>query len=125
MALKTPPLKTNGTKIPRLKSTKKIPLLVGETEKSEPTKKFNITFSDTSVSISFDNTSFGVKCKDKTESFMKNTTTKDNENITKILHIIKTYMKGGISFAKIADRLQKGEYATSIKVFLNTLSKPI
>ena len=108
---------------------KKAPKIEGDID-TEPLKQmFIATHSEKFVTIKFGNASFGIKKDNTLEKFMRGTENKDNENISKILDLIKNLMKLNISTEHIADRFnttqQPNAYSQTIKQFLNALNKPL
>lgn len=95
---------------------------------AEPVQKFSISHGEKSCIIKMGTMSFGIKLGDLgIESIMRNTESKDNENIRSVLTVMKTMKKANISFEAIAARLTVATETLpqSIKQFSNNLNKPV
>jgi hypothetical protein len=93
-----------------------------------PTQRFEITHGEKSCIVKMGNMSFGIKLGDMgIESVMRNTESKDNENIRAVLAVMKQMKKANISFEAIATRLTIATETLpqSIKQFSNNLNKPV
>jgi len=97
-----------------------------EREAKIPVQRFFISHNEKSLMIKFDDMTFGVRMNNNAfEAVMRNTSTKENEVIQKVIKFIKHKKINRLSFAEIAERLQVAIYATSIKSFSNKIEKPI
>ncbi len=114
--------------------TKKITVRKAPKEGAEPVEppkqRFLATHSEKSTTVKFGNMQFGAmrgEAGGSLESFMRGNENKDTAKIQSIIAIIKTYMKGGIAYDKICERLNKtqteGAYAQTLQVYLNHVSK--
>jgi hypothetical protein len=95
---------------------------------AEPVQRFQITHGEKTCIIKMGNMSFGIKLGDiGIESIMRNTESKDNENIRAVLAVMKQMKKANISFEAIATRLTVATETLpqSIKQFANNLNKPV
>lgn len=92
-----------------------------------PSQRFEITHGEKTCIIKMGTMSFGIKTGDLSiESVMRNTESKDNENIRAILKVMKDMRQKNISFAAIAARISVATETLpqSIKQLLNNLNKP-
>lgn len=114
--------------LPKAKESNTFSLPKTKTPKEEPSQKFFISNTDKSISISYEQSKFGISQNTnnfkKYDSFMSNTNNKDNDNIQKIITFIKYLAKSNISFNDISTRLSPSLNSQSIKIFLNNISKP-
>lgn len=95
-------------------------------EKKEPVQMFYTSNSDNRITVKFTDKSFGISitADKKMTAFMQNTTTKENAIVQQVLNKIKSYIKEGLSLTEVKAKLQAGNFATSIKVFYNHITKP-
>jgi len=116
-----PPKKVNA-----VITVKKQPATRIKIESEPAIQQFFPTHLENSVSVQFKNCIFGIQLQDKKPiSFMRNNEAKDNTLILEICRVIKSYIKNGLSFEQIAEKLMCGSTAASIRIFLNTLNKPV
>jgi len=97
---------------------KKLPV---QKEAKLPVQHFFITNSENSLSVRFNNVSFGV-IKNPFQVFQNNALdTKHNENITKVLRFIKNLAKDNMPYDDIENILKQGEFATGFQSFIKKI----
>ena len=94
----------------------------------EAVQKFDINVTERTFMIKFGTQQFGVVKHDnlsRFENLQRSCETKDQKSIASVLTIMKTYLKAGISFEKLKERLSKNDalFSPSIKVFINRINK--
>lgn len=93
------------------------------------TQRFEITATERTFLIKFGQQQFGV-VKHETigrfENLQRNCESKSQKEIANVIQIMKTYLKAGMSFNALKERLSRNEstFAPSIKVFTNRINKP-
>lgn len=129
---KMPPMQKSAT-APKQKATttvlaKRPPSAAAETEVSEPVQKFFIEPTERTFIVKFNTQQFGVvkhEMLNRFENIQRGCESKDNKHIADILTVMKTYLRAGMSFAQLKERMSKNEalFAPTIKVFLNRINK--
>lgn len=94
----------------------------------EVVQKFDINVTERTFMIKFGTQQFGVVKHDnlsRFENLQRSCETKDQKSIASVLTIMKTYLKAGMSFEKLKERLSKNDalFSPSIKVFINRINK--
>jgi hypothetical protein len=108
---------------------KRIALASVGAEVVEPeTQRFEITATERTFLIKFGQQQFGVVKHDalnRFENLQRNCDTKEQKSIANVITIMKTYLKAGMSFNALKERLSKNDalFAPSIKVFINRINK--
>ena len=109
------------------KITKSTGLPIKRTPKADLVQKFFILASDKSIMIKFNHTTFGIRKIDGTLQSRSEgvDNAHDNKLISLIQGIIRKNMREQMPVEQIAEHLNKGINATSIRVFYNMIAKPV
>jgi hypothetical protein len=94
----------------------------------ESVQKFEITATERTFLIKFGSQQFGVVKHDniaRYENLQRNCDSKEQKAIAGVINIMKTYLKAGMSFEQLKERMSRNEslFAPSIKVFTNRINK--
>lgn len=98
------------------------------TEVAEIVQKFEITATERTFLVKFGQQQFGVVKHDalnRFENLQRNCESKEQKSIANVITIMKTYLRAGLSFEQLKERLSKNDalFAPSIKVFINRINK--
>ena len=118
------PAPTKKTVPPKRIALASVGVEVVETE----TQRFEITTTERTFLINFGQQQFGVLKHDslnRFENIQRNCDAKEQKNIVLLLGVMKTYLRAGMSFNALKERLSKNNslFAPSIKVFINRINK--
>jgi hypothetical protein len=106
----------------------RISLSTVNAEIAEPIEKFQISATERTFLVKFGHQQFGVVKHDtvnRFENLQRNCEPKDNKIIAEVIGIMKTYLKAGIGFTALKERMSKNDalFAPTIKVFINRINK--